>query len=399
MKLDNYLYKDYLGSVVAVTNDAGAVVARQSFDAWGRQTNPQNGSYTFTPHSLKWLRGYTSHEHLDKFDLINMNNRLYDPKLARMLAVDNYVQDATYTQAFNRYSYAWNNPLTYTDPDGDLIGTAIIIGAAFGVYSGIKYGKSQGLSGNDLVAYGFVGGIIGGFAGLAGGVISSAGGIMANTAGIMVSSGVNSVGQFGMTGGQSDLTLSAGAVSYNFSEKEFGYMGKSGNSRAQNWGYLMGALANLSDILKGFNTANYGEYDLVTEHSDAVGHSEIVDKNNNSIISVGPDLKNSPKGDSWHWRNGTNNWPSHANDKIIWKNTIKLNTNRVDKYANWLNKRARDGKLIYSVELNSCVTNTSRALNMSGVFNIGIHPYSLNFQMYLRNVGVRPLLYSYFLTQ
>jgi hypothetical protein len=37
----------------------------------------------------------------------------------------------------------------------------------------------------------------------------------------------------------------------------------------------------------------------------------------------------------------------------------------------------------------------SRALNMSGAFNIGIHPYFLHLQMYLRSMGVRPSLFSY----
>jgi RHS repeat-associated protein len=67
-----------------------------------------------------WLkRGFTGHEHLDNFALINMNGRLYDPMLGRMLSPDNYVQLASYTQSFNRYSYCLNNPLKYTDPSGE----------------------------------------------------------------------------------------------------------------------------------------------------------------------------------------------------------------------------------------------------------------------------------------
>ncbi|MCQ2975739.1 MAG: RHS repeat-associated core domain-containing protein [Bacteroidales bacterium] len=64
-------------------------------------------------------RGYTMHEHLDEFGLINMNARLYDPYIARFLSPDPYIQDPEYSQNFNRYSYCLNNPLKYTDPSGE----------------------------------------------------------------------------------------------------------------------------------------------------------------------------------------------------------------------------------------------------------------------------------------
>lgn len=59
---------------------------------------------------------------------------MYDPTTGRFLSPDNYVQFPDYTQAFNRYSYCLNNPLIYTDPDGEFIFTAlclIIPGAQF----------------------------------------------------------------------------------------------------------------------------------------------------------------------------------------------------------------------------------------------------------------------------
>jgi len=50
-----------------------------------------------------------------------MNGRLYDPLLGRFLSPDNNVQLPDFSQNFNRYSYALNNPLAYTDPDGEFI--------------------------------------------------------------------------------------------------------------------------------------------------------------------------------------------------------------------------------------------------------------------------------------
>jgi RHS repeat-associated protein len=63
-------------------------------------------------------RGFTGHEHLPEFGLINMNGRMYDPLIGRMLSPDNFVQSPCYSQSYNRYSYCWNNPLKFTDHSG-----------------------------------------------------------------------------------------------------------------------------------------------------------------------------------------------------------------------------------------------------------------------------------------
>ena len=92
-----------------------------SYDAWGRMRNTANLT-TYSPGSEPVLfvagRGFTGHEHLPWFNLINMNGRLYDPLTAQFLSPDNYVQDPTFTQNYNRYIYCLNNPLKYVDPSG-----------------------------------------------------------------------------------------------------------------------------------------------------------------------------------------------------------------------------------------------------------------------------------------
>ncbi len=43
-------------------------------DAWGRRRNPNTWTYTSLPVLPSWLyRGYTAHEHLEHFSLINVN--------------------------------------------------------------------------------------------------------------------------------------------------------------------------------------------------------------------------------------------------------------------------------------------------------------------------------------
>ena len=110
----SYVIKDHQGSMYATVT--GNTVERYSFDAWGRRRNPQTLSYDNVTASFD--RGYTLHEHYDDFGLINMNGRLYDPLVGRMLSPDIVIQDEQNSQAYNRYSYCFNNPLRYTDPSG-----------------------------------------------------------------------------------------------------------------------------------------------------------------------------------------------------------------------------------------------------------------------------------------
>lgn len=113
-----FIHKDYLGSYETVTDDNGQVVDKLSFDPWGRTRNPLNWTYEEFPLPHLFDRGFTGHEHLDEFNLINMNGRVYDQWLGRFLSPDPFVQAPGYSQNYNRYSYAWNNPLKYVDPSG-----------------------------------------------------------------------------------------------------------------------------------------------------------------------------------------------------------------------------------------------------------------------------------------
>ena len=115
-----YLLRDYLGNITHGYNASTSTAQEYSFDAWGRRRNPTNWSYDLTGQPELFAdRGFTGHEYLKYFNLYNMNGRMYDPLVGRFLNVDPYVQMPDYTQNFNRYSYCINNPLKYTDPEGE----------------------------------------------------------------------------------------------------------------------------------------------------------------------------------------------------------------------------------------------------------------------------------------
>lgn len=133
-----YICRDYLGSITQVTNSSGVLQQELSYDAWGRLRNPSTlTAYAPDTEPVLFLgRGYTSHEHLTMFGLVNMNARLYDPAVGRFLSPDPYVQMTDFSQSYNRFSYAMNNPLVYIDKDGEVLGLFIIGGALIGSYIG-----------------------------------------------------------------------------------------------------------------------------------------------------------------------------------------------------------------------------------------------------------------------
>lgn len=187
-----YVHKDHLGSVQAYSNEQGTLAGEMSYDAWGRRRNPINWEYytNLTDANAWHPRGFTGHEHLDIFEMINMNGRMYDPILGRFLSPDPFVQAPDYTQGLNRYAYCVNNPLSLVDPSGyswfsknyktvfstafgiavaaivpggQGMGAAIIAGALGGAASGFAFAVMNGANVHGIaksaVAGGFWGGV------------------------------------------------------------------------------------------------------------------------------------------------------------------------------------------------------------------------------------------------
>ena len=114
-----YYTKDHLGSIVAITDQTGAVTQRLSFDVFGKRRYPNGAA---DPNGLlnnpDMYHGYTGHEMLDAVGLIHMNGRIFDPAIGRFLSADPNIQAPDMLASYNRYSYCWNNPYACTDPSG-----------------------------------------------------------------------------------------------------------------------------------------------------------------------------------------------------------------------------------------------------------------------------------------
>ena len=99
------------------------------------------------------------------------------------------MQVLDFTQSYNRYMYAMNNPLCYVDRNGEFLWfVPVIIGAAIGMYSGgviankgqynpVKWDWSSGKTWGYMLG----GAVVGGVSGYVGGAIATSGIPMANT--------------------------------------------------------------------------------------------------------------------------------------------------------------------------------------------------------------------------
>ncbi|WP_235566496.1 RHS repeat-associated core domain-containing protein, partial [Lysobacter sp. Root667] len=101
-----YQHTDALGSPVATTDTAGALIERTNYEPYGSAINKTVDGIGYTGHVMDGATGLTY-----------MQQRYYDPSIGRFLSVDPVGASGTGIN-FNRYKYAANNPYRFIDPDG-----------------------------------------------------------------------------------------------------------------------------------------------------------------------------------------------------------------------------------------------------------------------------------------
>jgi RHS repeat-associated protein len=200
-----YFHKDHLGSSTLVTDDEnGAPVESADYLPFG-VTRSRTGA-DIARHR------YTDQEQDAETGLYNYNARLYDPALGLFITPDAIVQDPFDPQSLNRYAYARNNPLTYTDPSGHwFLVDDMILGAAMGAAIGGSYAA---ITGGDIKRGILTGAISGAAFGLAGGLIAEFALPIGETAVLHAMAGGMSGGiNAAVTGGDVGLGIATGAVS------------------------------------------------------------------------------------------------------------------------------------------------------------------------------------------
>ena len=111
-----FYHPDHLGSTDIVTDERGQLVEDNEYYPYGE-----------TPVAGKSRHQFTG-QVKDTTGLLYYNARYYDPELRQFTQPDTVLQNIYDPQLLNRYAYARNNPLKYTDPSGNIVWDILDVG-------------------------------------------------------------------------------------------------------------------------------------------------------------------------------------------------------------------------------------------------------------------------------
>jgi RHS repeat-associated protein len=107
-----YIHPDHLGSAGLQTDGNGVKEYEAHYYPFGEHRissgdNPGD-------------RDFTGQKQIGEICLLHYESRFYDPLTGHFVSADSIVPGEVHPQAYNRFSYVYNNPLGYIDPTGHI---------------------------------------------------------------------------------------------------------------------------------------------------------------------------------------------------------------------------------------------------------------------------------------
>jgi RHS repeat-associated protein len=145
-----WLHADERGSIIAVSNSVGSVIAINSYDEYGIPASTNQGRFQYTGQT--WL---------PEIGLYYYKARMYSPTLGRFMQTDLM----GYAYGMNWYNYVGADPVNKTDPSGLADADIVVIGrrpmpnpSVINCYNGgcdrSRSADNGGFDGNSRIGYG-----------------------------------------------------------------------------------------------------------------------------------------------------------------------------------------------------------------------------------------------------
>lgn len=131
-----YLHPDISRTPVLATGNGGEVLWRHHYSSFGELQE-------YSGHEYERRIDFHGHSYDEDTGLIFMGRRYYDPDIGRFVNVDPAPINVGSVHGFNRYSFAYNNPDVYLDPDGRVFVPIVLFAVGAGINLTARYISSE----------------------------------------------------------------------------------------------------------------------------------------------------------------------------------------------------------------------------------------------------------------
>ena len=108
--------------IIGIYNNKYEQIVEYEYDAWGRilSIKDGNGQEITNPSHIAHINPfrYRSYYYDEETKLYYLNSRYYNPEWGRFINVDDVTGELGNILSHNLYQYAFNNPITYSDDEG-----------------------------------------------------------------------------------------------------------------------------------------------------------------------------------------------------------------------------------------------------------------------------------------
>lgn len=132
-----YFYKNLQGDIIEIANRVGTVVARYSYDAWGKVTAITDGTGVDISNNVGHVANanpfrYRGYYYDAEIGMYYLQSRYYDPVVGRFINADHdiFITSGRKKKPINLYTYCDNCPIHKIDFEGFLAITATAISIA-----------------------------------------------------------------------------------------------------------------------------------------------------------------------------------------------------------------------------------------------------------------------------